>query len=176
MAFRQLVQPGPPAPVRVLSAVGKHACEVRIVLPAGATLLEAVRDAFDRIGVRSGSMTLAHGCFSTFYYHLPGSGSEGGKVIAYGAAFVLPPPVSIVTADAIFGEDGDGSTLHCHGGMVDGEGRLHGGHLAVDRCVIGAEGIVAFATCLMDAGFATGFDKETTFTLLQPYGPMGAAA
>lgn len=176
MPFRQLVQPGPPAPVRVLSAVGNRAREVRMVLPAGATLLDALRDALGCQRVRSASLALAYGRFSTFHYHVPVEGPRGGKVVVYGPALLLRPPVALLAAGAIFGHDGDRPILHCHGAVVDADGRTHGGHLAVERCVIGEGGMVVFASCLENAGFATDFDAETTFRLLRPYGGMGVAA
>jgi hypothetical protein len=81
----------------------------------------------------------------------------------------LPGGARIVMGSATLGRTVEGKPIiHCHGVLCNRQGKLHGGHIPTDLCVIGAEGVPAWAGVSMDAGFIVHPDTETGFSLLVP--------
>jgi len=94
--------------------------------------------------------------------------SSGPRWIDYGPPRVLSAPAWLVMGSATYGTGRDGQpALHCHAMLASPEGPV-GGHLAPDRCRIGAEGLVAHAIAAAAASFRVQHDAVTGFDLLAP--------
>ncbi len=149
--------------IAVQAGAAQHA---RILLAGGHSLLGAVSAEMARLGWESATLLILGGPMRSAFYHTSILTPEGARWIDYGPAREVSEPAWLVMASATFGRALDGGpALHCHAVLSGGSG-VAGGHLAPDRSVIGANGLVAHATSAAGAGFrvirdASGFDLLT---------------
>ncbi len=52
--------------------------------------------------------------------------------------------------------------------VVDSEGRIHGGHLPPELCVVGEDGLTVHVLGLAKGGFAVAYDAETNYAIFHP--------
>ncbi len=144
------------------------ALHARVHLAAGKSLLAAASEAMARLSLRSANLLILGGPMASALYHTSVLTPDGPRWIDYGPAQTIPEPAWLVMGAATFGIAGDGSPIiHCHA-VLSGGGRVVGGHLPPERCIIGAEGLIAHATGAEHTGFIVQHDSESSFDLLTP--------
>ncbi len=169
--MRELAQPGPKQYPRILVQQATPAGDLRITLQSGQDLLNGLRDAVIGRGVRAAGFTLLGGSLAKLHYFTGMPDPTGQRLATYGDPTPLEGPVTILSGNAILGQDPEGEPLmHCHAVMTDREGRVHGGHLPPGECVVGAGGVVAIATLHDATGFVVAEDVETNYSIFHPAG------
>ncbi len=166
---RRIEQPGAPLTPRRICVWAETKSEMRLTLAQGADLLPALAEALSVSGVKSAALQILSGSFDRVSYFTGKIDETGARVATYGAPRDLPGPVLLLGANAIFGIGETGAPLvHCHAVMADAQGRVHGGHLPLEGCILGTEAAVALATPLSGAGFEVAYDSETNYSLFHP--------
>ncbi|TQV81930.1 PCC domain-containing protein [Denitrobaculum tricleocarpae] len=166
---RRIEQPGAPLSPRRICVRTETGPELRLELDAGMDLLPELATVLSTQGVRSAALQALSGHFDKVSYFTGMADETGARVATYGAARVLQGPVLLLGANAIFGIGEEGVPLvHCHAVLADAQGRVHGGHLPLEGCILGSQGAVIMATPLEDAGFEVAFDSETNYSLFHP--------
>ncbi len=132
-------------------------------------MFRVVVETLARRGLDHAGLQLFDGELAEAYYQVAGPDPSGKSLVAYGPPIRLTGGARIVMASATLGRTAENKpVLHCHGVLRDRDGRLHGGHLPTDLCLIGAEGISAWATVSHDGGFVLRPDAATRLSLLVP--------
>lgn len=167
--MRTLTQPGAPLQPRRLLEWAAPAGDLRVALAGGQDLLRGLVSALAERAIHHAAVQVIAADIARMAYLTGAEDSSGERVATYGAPTWLDGPVTLIGANAILGVGPDGAMLlHCHAVVVDGAGRLHGGHLPPGDVLLGAGGAVALATPLRGAAFAAVYDSETNYPLFQP--------
>lgn len=165
---RSLKQPGPPSLRRVVDQEARAADQLSLWLAPGV-MFNGIVEALAGHGFNHASLQIFDGDLAVAFYQVAPPDPTGEKVVAYGPPIPLPGGARIVMATATLGHTAEGKPIiHCHGVLCDRQGRLYGGHIPTDLCVIGVEGVPAWAGVSRDAGFIVRPDTETGFSLLVP--------
>lgn len=165
---RRVSHPGPAVGPRLAHAQAGGARALRLTLPPGALLQDALAEACEAAGVRSAVMTLLGGTFAELAFCLPIPGSGDGVVATYGDP-VTVAGVRLVSGSATLGRaEDDAPLLHCHASFCGADGRVQGGHLLGQRTRIGAEPVVVRLTPLDGVGLRLAFDPETRLHKMRP--------
>jgi predicted DNA-binding protein with PD1-like motif len=170
---RRVEQPGP-APAERVVAVEARGRPVAFALPAGASLLDAVRDAFAAEGCASGVLTLESGAFGPFAYVMPALSPTPRHAAFYSETHRPPDPGELVTGALTFGRRDGRPFFHCHA-FWRRDGRIEGGHLLPEETTIAAS-MRATGIGLLDACFEATPDPETNFPLFAPVAGSGRAS
>ena len=166
--MRTLKQPGPVSQPRRVVRKGALGGRLHVTLTDG-DLLEGLRDALAGAGVDRAGVKLLGGTLDGFWYMTGMVDPTGARVATYGAPTVLEGPVTLVSGDAILGAGPEGEPLvHCHAVLVDGDGKIHGGHVVPGKAPVVS--VTAIATVTEDAGFEVGRDDETNYSIFQATG------
>lgn len=166
---RCIEQPGPPLSPRRMCVWTETGPELRLTLQEGVDLLPELARLLSERDIKSAALQVISGHFDKVSYFTGMADESGMRVATYGAPRVLKGPVLVLGANAIFGIGEAGVPLvHCHAVMVDAEGRVHGGHLPLEGCILGSQGAVVIASPLKDAGFEVAYDSETNYSLFHP--------
>lgn len=166
---RQVQQPGAPLSPRRACVLTPGGPELRVTLAPGADLLPELATALRERGVKSAALQALSGHLDRASYFTGMVDPTGERVATYGAPRPLQGPILLLGANAIFGSGEDGAPLvHCHAVMADAEGRVHGGHLPLEGCILGSGGSVFLASPLKEAGFRVAYDSETNYSLFHP--------
>jgi len=162
-------QPGTPERPRFLSLAAPGGGERRLTVAAGEDLLGGIAAALERDGLRSAAIQLIGGRFARAQYLTCLPCDDGERVIAYGPPTTLEGPVVLLGGSGFLGLDAAGAPiLHCHAVMIDAAGRLHGGHLMQEGCIVGRGGIVVHAAAVAAAAFVVAHDEETNLPVFHP--------
>ena len=169
-AIRRVVfHPGPPAPERFTAHATERAQQYRLWLPPGKTLFQTIVDTFNELGHDHATIQMFDGDLSEAYFQMAPPDPSGKLIVAYGTPTLLPGGARIVMSNADLGKKADGQPiLHCHASLLDVNGKLYGGHIPTDLCVIGEGGVFVWALVPDDGGFVVRSDDETLFPLLSP--------
>ncbi len=155
---------------RLASHVAPAADQLALWFAPGV-LFTVVVETLARVGLNHAGLQIFDGDLAEAYYQVATPDPTGEKLVAYGPPIHLPGGARIVMASATLGRTAENKPiLHCHGVLRDRQGRLHGGHLPTDLCVIGEEGVPAWAGASLDGGFVLRPDAETGLSLLVPEG------
>ncbi|WP_233235571.1 hypothetical protein [Bordetella sp. LUAb4] len=166
---RMLRHPGPMPASRWTSVENPGAPALRLVLPAGRTLYDALVEPLRARGVAACAINLLDGHLTRGAYCLARPLPDIEQVIAYTSPIVLGKDLRMIGAGATLGEDERGTPLlHCHGLLVDAEGRLIGGHLLTEQCVIGSGGCVAYVHDLSVTRLTRRYDPHIQLAVFQP--------
>ena len=157
-----LIHPGPVAAQRI-TAVPCVATHRRVTLPAGATLLDAMRDAAHG---RGAWFDLRDVPVETLTFVRPAPAPDDGHVAWYSAPTVLTD-ATILQAGAHLGVRDGAAFAHVHGLWRDKGGRSHAGHLLAEATVLRADHVVD-VWLLEGARLESQPDEETGFTLFRP--------
>ena len=169
MIRRTVFHPGPIAPRRFTAHVADTADYFRLWLAPGKVLYDAILEVFTGRGLDHATVHLYDGDLAKAAYMVAPPDPSGEVVVAYSDPRVLPGSARLVTANADLGRKANGQAiLHCHGALRDAQGRLHGGHIPTDLCVIGDGGVRGWAVVSHDGGFVVRNDEETRFPVLSP--------
>src|SRR4051794_1428973 len=172
--MRTLRQPGPRHPVRI-DAIPAAPHALRLTLPAGATLTEALTAPMVAAGFQCGTLTLRNATLSPFRYVMPNPAPDETHV-AWFSATQAPADTSVIElANATFGWADGAPAIHCHAVWREPDGSRRGGHILPGdtRLAAPAEALAwGFTTVRID----TRPDPETNFTLFQPGGEAACGA
>lgn len=166
---RLIEQPGTPLLPRRMCEWAEAGTELRLSLGEGADLLPELAKVLSGQDIKSAALQIISGHFDKVSYFTGMIDKSGARVATYGAPRVLEGPVLLLGANAIFGLGEAGVPLvHCHAVMVDAKGRVHGGHLPLEGCILGSGGAVVIVAPLRNAGFEVAYDSETNYSLFHP--------
>jgi len=169
-AARHLQQPGPPVAQRIKYRMGPKARHVRLHLPAGASLFDALVQPLARIGIHHASITLLGGRLAAAQYCVSVPDPAGQALLTHSAP-ICTGPVGLVTANATLATGVDGQPLvHCHAALQAADGTLNGGHLLTPFCMIAEAGLTARIAAFEGFELRAAFDPETRLPLVQPHG------
>ena len=169
--MRRIEQPGTGTPERIqwVECAGRV---FSLTLPAGALLLEAVRDSFAAAGFASGVVKLDGLRLSPFAYVMPALSKTPEHAAFYSETFRPQVGARIEVGAMTFGQRDGAPFFHAHAVWVEGDGKRSGGHILPDETTV-AETITVEAIGLDGAVFTAEPDSETHFKL---FGPVTAAS
>lgn len=169
--MRRIEQPGTGTPERIqwVECAGRV---FSLTLPAGALLLEAVRDGFAAAGFASGVVKLDGLGLSPFAYVMPALSKTPEHAAFYSETFRPRGGARIEVGAMTFGQRDGAPFFHAHAVWVEGDGKRSGGHILPDETTV-AETITVEAIGLDGAVFTAEPDSETHFKL---FGPVTAAS
>ena len=166
---RTLVHPGPVGPIRIEHRHANLARHFRLGLEPGRTLESALIEPLLRLGVRSASMTLLGGRLDKLLYCLAPPDPTGERVANYTRP-IDAGAATLIFGNATLGWSARGEPLiHCHATFVCADGRVRGGHIVVDRSVVGAAPLPVLATSLDGIELRITQDEETHMPLMRPF-------
>jgi hypothetical protein len=120
-------------------------------------------------GFSHASMQLLAGELAEACLHTPGPDPAKERAAIYGPPIRLVGGARLLGGMAMLGHGTDGKpVLHCHAVLLDRRGRLLGGHLPPESCIVGAGGVAGWGIVPKDRGFVQRFDAETLFTIFFP--------
>lgn len=165
---RTFKHPGRPNPVRIQSENSREARHVRLALQPGSSLFDAMVNSLARIGIENASFTILGGVFENLDYCVAPPDPKKHSVIAYTKP-IKAGKTYMVFGNATLGESMEGQPLvHCHAVILGEDGKIRGGHILTESCIIGAKPISALVTSLEGFKLVQSFDAETNIPLLQP--------
>lgn len=168
---RTVIHPGAPAAERWTSWETGSADQFRLWIAPGVTLLAGLAASVVGHGFDHACIQLFDGVLAEAWVHTPEPDPQGKLVATYGPAARLEGGAYLVSGNATLGRSAEGKpVLHCHAVAVDGRGRLYGGHLPAERCIVGEGGVRGWGIVSKDGGFVQRFDPETLFTIMFPTG------
>ena len=166
---RTLVHPGPVGPIRIEHRHANLARHFRLALEPGRTLEDAIIEPLLRLGVQSASMTLLGGPLETLLYCVAPPDPSGERVANYTRP-IPAGPARLIFGNATLGKTARGeAVVHCHATFVCADGQVRGGHVVVDRSVVGATPIAVLATSLDGIELRITQDAETHMPLMRPF-------
>lgn len=162
-------QPGPAAPERLVAVAGRGR-EVRLRLPAGRLLRDAVAEAFAAEGFAGGAVDVGGLALAPFAYVMPALSRTPDHAAYYSDTF-HPEGVTRIESGAMSVGRRDGAPFfHCHGLWREASGRRGGGHVLPEDAVLAQDAeIKGFG--VDGALFEAAPDPETNFKL---FGPVAA--
>lgn len=163
-----IVHPGPCGAVRIdhmQAARGRH---VRLCLPQGCSLHDAIVEGLSSVDVRNASMTLLDGDLEQLSFCLARPDPTGKRVAVYGAPEVIRS-ARFIFGNATLGKSPTGApVIHCHAVFRTADGAIRGGHLLTEQTIVGASPVKVVATAIDGFDLRIGFDEETRMPLLRP--------
>ncbi|MGI4801603.1 MAG: PCC domain-containing protein [Janthinobacterium lividum] len=169
---RRIVQPGPPHPVRIESAIG-HLRELSFTATPGLSLVDAVAGPLAAAGIRGGTVDLAGLHLAPFDYVIPSLSPDAEHVAFYSETRREPGGVRIESGTATFGQRDGAPFLHAHA-LWHGSAGVAAGHiLPLDSRIGTASEVRAWGVA--EAEMRATPDAETNFTLFGPL-QLGAEA
>lgn len=165
---RTLIHPGAFNPVRIQSRHSMRARHVRLALPPGRSLFEALVRPLAELGITSASTTILGGFFEQLQFCVAPPDPSGRAVIAYTHPRAAGR-CAMVFGNATLGKDAEGRPLvHCHAAIRMEDGEVRGGHVIAQGTIVGPEPISVLVTSLEGFELRLAFDPETNIPLLQP--------
>lgn len=172
---RTLVHPGPVGPIRIEhrhANLGRH---FRLGLEPGRTMHDAIIEPLLRLGVQAASMTLLGGRVSSLLYCVAPPDPTGERVANYTRP-IDAGAATLIFGNATLGRNGRGEpVVHCHATFVCADGSVRGGHIVVDRSVVGETSLPVLATSLDGIELRITQDEETHMPLMRPFAAATAA-
>jgi hypothetical protein len=166
---RHFVHEGAPQQPRLLDLEVDHGEELRIVLPPAANVGQSLLEILSRRRFGSAVGRILSGGASHLAYHRMVTTESDERPFDYGPPIVVEYYITFIGGAITVGRDAQGKLLlHCHAGFIDRDGQQHGGHLVLDRLVVGNEPLLIHL-CLFDqVAYQVRPDDETHFNLLHP--------
>ena len=166
---RTLVHPGPVGPIRIEHRHANRARHVRLVLEPGRTMQEAIIEPLLRLGVQAASMTLLGGRLERLLYCVAPPDPSGERVANYTRP-IEAGAATLIFGNATLGKSAHGEpVVHCHATFVRADGRVRGGHIAVDRSIVAAAPLAVLVTSLDGIELRITQDEETHMPLMRPF-------
>jgi predicted DNA-binding protein with PD1-like motif len=166
--MRTLRQPGLPEAVRIDSFRAEPRA-VRLTLPAGPTLTEALTAPLVAAGFQCATATLSGAALNPFRYVMPNPSPDAEHVAWFSATQAPEGTSQIELANATFGWADGAPSIHCHAVWREPDGRRRGGHILPDQTRL-CEPAEAWAWGFTTVRIEAARDEETNFTLFQPRG------
>ncbi|MFF0817701.1 PCC domain-containing protein [Rhodococcus sp. NPDC003318] len=161
-----LDHPGPVAEQRLESVPG-GTVTVRVSLPPGRRLVDAIDDELTRIGADSAQVELLGGPLARVSYCIPAVCTDGSRAAWYSETYEAATPVTIVGGSATVGRRDGERFMHCHAAWHDARGVLRGGHLWPDT-VVGATPVEIVLHAFDSVALTSGVDDETLMPVFTP--------
>lgn len=172
--MRHVVQPGPPSPTRIESAVGNLRETSFAVIP-GSTLVDAIAGPLAAAGILGGAVDLAGLHLAPFDYVIPSRSPDTDHVAFYSETRRAPDGVVVESGTATFGRRAGAPFLHAHALWHEASGMAAGHILPLDTRISAASHVRAWGVA--EAEMIATPDSETNFTLFGPAqlsaGPIG---
>ena len=166
---RTLVHPGPVGPIRIEHRHANQGRHFRLGLEPGRTMEEAIIEPLLQLGVTSASMTLLGGRLETLLYCVAPPDPTGERVANYTRP-IPAGPATLIFGNATLGKNTRGEAIvHCHATFVCADGQVRGGHIVVDRSVVGTTPIPVLVTSLDGIELRITQDEETHMPLMRPF-------
>jgi predicted DNA-binding protein with PD1-like motif len=166
---RTLVHPGPVGPIRIEhrhATLGRH---FRLALQPGKTMQDAIIEPLLALGVGSASMTILGGRVEGLLYCVAPPDPTGARVANYTRP-IEAGAATLIFGNATFGRSARGEpVVHCHATFACADGRVRGGHIVVDRSIVGAGSLPVLATSLDGIELRIALDAETRMPLMRPF-------
>ncbi|MDM0115131.1 DUF296 domain-containing protein [Variovorax sp. J22R133] len=165
---RTFVHPGPFGAVRIETLCAGQGRHFRLALPSGSSLYDGIVDALASVDVQNASMTLIDGDLDALSFCLARADVTKRVVAAY------TKPQSVRGARFIFGNATLGKSpsgapvVHCHAVFRMADGKVRGGHLLTEQCIVGAHPVMVVATSLDGFDLRISYDEETHMPLMRP--------
>ena len=166
---RTLMHPGPVGPIRIEHRHANRARHFRLGLEPGRTLEDAIIEPLLPLGVRSASMTLLGGRLERLLYCVAPPDPTGERVANYTRP-IDAGAATLIFGNATLGRSARGEPIvHCHATFVCADGRVRGGHIVVDRSVVGGAPLAVLVTSLDGIELRITQDDETHMPLMRPF-------
>ncbi|MFJ3054598.1 PCC domain-containing protein [Herbaspirillum sp. NPDC087042] len=166
-AFARTVRhPGQPEPERIVTLEGQ-AMQLDFTLEAGLSLRDAMSIPLSRAGLDGGTVRFANLPIAELHFLMPALAVDDQHAAFYSAPQAMEEGTLIEYACATYGRKDGEPFVHCHAVWRGRDGQRQGGHLMMDKTIVGAA-TPAQAWGLHDATMATRYDPETNFTLFYP--------
>ena len=166
---RTLVHPGPAGPIRIEHRHANQARHFRLGLAPGRTMEDAIIEPLLVLGVRSASMTLLGGRLERLLYCVAPPDPTGERVANYTRP-IDAGAATLIFGNATLGKSARGGPIvHCHATFVCADGRVRGGHIVVDRSVVGGAPLPVLVTSLDGIELRITQDDETHMPLMRPF-------
>lgn len=164
--MRSIRQPGPPPAARAV-AVPALLHPVAFTLPAGALLLDALRDALAAQSFRSATLAIAGGGFGPFGYVMPALSPDAARAAWYSETFRPADTTRLERGAVTFGSRDGAPFFHTHAVWTEADGARRSGHILPEEAII-AQPIHVTGVALSGAEFTVTDDPETGFRLFAP--------
>jgi hypothetical protein len=166
---RTLVHPGPVGPIRIEHRHANRARHFRLGLAPGRTMEDAIIEPLLVLGVRSASMTLLGGRLERLLYCVAPPDPTGERVANYTRP-IPAGPATLIFGNATLGKNARGEAIvHCHATFVCADGSVRGGHIVVDRSIVGGAPLPVLVTSLDGIELRITQDDETHMPLMRPF-------
>ncbi|WP_343723403.1 PCC domain-containing protein [Herbaspirillum seropedicae] len=163
---RTVRHPGAPDPQRIVSLAGP-AMQLDFTLEAGRNLRDAISIPLSRAGLEGGTVRFSQLAIAELHFLMPALAVDDQHAAFYSAPHAMEEGTLIDYACATYGRKDGEPFVHCHAVWRDRQGQRQGGHLMMEKTLVGAD-TPAQAWGLHDATMATRYDPETNFTLFYP--------
>jgi predicted DNA-binding protein with PD1-like motif len=164
--MRQVRQPGP-APAERIQWVDARGHGFTFTVPAGLSLLEAVRQGLAARGFASGVANFRNAALGPFAYVMPALSKTPEHAAFYSETYRPHGVARLSTGTMTFGRRDDAPFFHCHALWTEEGGAENGGHVLPDETVV-AEPFEVEAFGIDGAAFIAEGDPETNFKLFGP--------
>jgi hypothetical protein len=166
---RTFIHEGPSVSPRLLDLEAPHSRELRLVLPMGCNVAAGILDALEGQCYGSAVGRIVSGGAAHLSYHRMVQTDRSDRPYDYGLPVVLEGYITFISGAITVGRDAQGAPLlHCHAGFLDQDGVQHGGHLALDKLIVGDEPMVIRLCLFEHVAYQVRPDDETHFSLLYP--------
>lgn len=166
---RHFKHAGPARLPRLLDCEVACSQELRVELASGSQVAESLLAVLERCRYQSAVGRVLWGSACALAYHRMVTTSDSQRPYDYGKPVELTGPVTFISGALTVGRDATGAPLlHCHAGMLDSLGQQHGGHLVLQRVVVGSEPLVLRLCLFEHVAYQVQPDTETHFNLLHP--------
>lgn len=170
--MRSLTQPGRPDG-RGDVAVPCTARHLKASFQPGKSVLEAVSEAFEPLGIESAVVAIDGGAFDPLVYVMPALSNDGLHAAWYSDVHAPAGRGTIGQMVFTYGRRDTKPFLHCHGTWRHADGSLHCGHLMPHDARF-AETVEANVIAVSGAILDQLDDPETGFRLFTPVSAEGA--
>ena len=171
---RTLVHPGPVDAIRIQHLQAPRGRHFRLGLEPGRTLEDAIIEPLLVLGVRSASMTLLGGRIDNLLYCVAPPDPSGERVANYTRP-IEAGSATLIFGNATLGRNARGeAVVHCHATFACADGRVRGGHIVVDRCVVAGAPLPVLVTSLDGIELRITQDEETHMPLMRPFASAAA--
>ena len=167
---RQIKQPGPALPERIVSVEGRGR-PITVTLEAGRLLVETLAEGFLAQGFAGGTVDMAGVVLAPFAYVMPALSKTGENAAFYSDIYRPVHAVTIDQGQMSLGRRDGKAFFHCHALWQEQDGLTHGGHLMPDETRV-ATTMTVEAYGVDGAIFEANPDPETNFKL---FGPVSEA-
>ncbi len=166
---RTLVHPGPVQAIRIEHQHAHRGRHFRLALQPGRTMHDAIIEPLLALGMTSASMTILGGSVDRLLYCVAPPDPTGERVANYTRP-IDAGAATLIFGNATFGRSARGEpVVHCHATFACADGRVRGGHIVVDRSLVGGHGLPVLATSLDGIELRITQDEETHMPLMRPF-------